>query len=285
MSDASHTTKITMENAKQVIIDASFECPVVVDFWADWCEPCKTLMPLLEKLADEYQGAFHLAQVNCDEQQELTAQFGVRSLPTVMIIKDGQPIDGFAGAQPESVIRELLEKHLPKPEDLKLLAANNLLAADDPQGALIAAKEAFELAPQRSDIRFTTVTCLLALNKASEAEGLLSDTPLEDQNADYQALKSQLELLQQAADTPEIRTLEAKLAEDPDDLSVMHQLSLQYSQVGRHEEALAALFAALQKDVNSLDGQIKKSFLDIIATISGEPIASAYRRKFFSLLY
>jgi thioredoxin len=105
--------------------------PVVVDFWADWCEPCKQLMPILEKLATEYQGAFLLAKVNADEQQMLAQQLGVRSLPTVMVIKDGQPIDGFSGAQPESAVREMLDKHLPSPQAGALAEAEQLLADGD----------------------------------------------------------------------------------------------------------------------------------------------------------
>ena len=100
MSD--YIVNIDETNAAQLLIEESHKRPVVVDFWADWCEPCKVLMPLLEKIANEYQGAFLLAKVNADEQQRIAQQFGVRSLPTVMVIQDGQPVDGFAGAQPET---------------------------------------------------------------------------------------------------------------------------------------------------------------------------------------
>ena len=118
---------IDQENAQQYLIEESFNRPVVVDFWADWCAPCKQLMPLLEKLADEYAGAFLLAKINADEQQGISQQLGVRSLPTVMVFKDGQPVDGFAGAQPEKAVRELLQKHLPSPWDDKIAEAKELL--------------------------------------------------------------------------------------------------------------------------------------------------------------
>src|SRR5690625_3863818 len=106
-----HSVDVTLDNAQQMIIDESFQRPVLVDFWADWCGPCKTLMPILEKLAEQYQGQFLLAQINADEHQALAAQSGVRSLDTVMLIKVGQPVDVFTGSQTEPQMRELLDKH------------------------------------------------------------------------------------------------------------------------------------------------------------------------------
>src|SRR5574344_1793717 len=99
----------------QLVIENSFVKPVLVDFWADWCAPCKALMPMLEKIATHYNGELLLAKVNCDVEQETVARFGVRSLPTVVLFKDGQPVDGFAGAQPESAIRSMLEPHVAEP--------------------------------------------------------------------------------------------------------------------------------------------------------------------------
>ena len=136
MNTPAHIVDIDETNAQQLLIEESHNRPIVVDFWADWCEPCKQLMPLLEKLADEYAGAFLLAKVNADEQQMLASQLGVRSLPTVMVIKDGQPVDGFAGAQPETAVREMLEKHLPSPWNAKIAEATELLDSGDTAAAL-----------------------------------------------------------------------------------------------------------------------------------------------------
>lgn len=285
MPEAEFVIDITVENAKDILIDRSFEHPVVIDFWADWCEPCKTLMPLLEKLANEYQGAFTLARVNADELQPLVGQFGVRSLPTVMIMKDGQPVDGFAGAQTEGAIREMLDKYLPKQEDLKLAEAKQLAEQGDSVGAFKATKEAWQLNPERVDIHFAYIGALLEQNKLADAKALLDQTKLEDKQAEYQALVSQLELLEQAADTPEIRALEAELANDPDNAAIQVKLAIQYEQAGRHEEALELLLKLLQKDLDSDGGNAKKMFLDIVNTLSGDPVASKFRRRYFSLLY
>ena len=112
-----YIVNIDETNAAALLIDESHKRPVVVDFWASWCAPCKVLMPLLEKIANEYQGAFLLAKVNADQQPGIAQQLGVRSLPTVMVIQGGRPVDGFAGAKPEALVRKMLEKYLPKPWD------------------------------------------------------------------------------------------------------------------------------------------------------------------------
>ena len=115
MSNSPYIIDITLENFQQVILEGSMQHPVLVDFWADWCAPCKQLLPILTKLADEYQGQFILAKVNIEEQQELAAQFQVRSVPTVMLVSQGQLVDQFNGAKPESEIRAFLEPHLSNP--------------------------------------------------------------------------------------------------------------------------------------------------------------------------
>ena len=117
MSESPHIFEATLENFQEKVMQASMETPVLVDVWADWCEPCKQLMPHLEKLATEYKGAFLLAKVNADEQQELSGHLGVRSLPTVILVKGGQAVDGFNGALPEGEIRKVLEKHVEAPAE------------------------------------------------------------------------------------------------------------------------------------------------------------------------
>lgn len=281
-----HIVTVTMANAKQLLIDESFQRPVLIDFWADWCAPCKTLMPMLEKLANEYAGQFLLAKVNCDEEQAIATQFGVRSLPTVMVMKDGQPADGFVGAQTETAVREMLEKFLPKPWDLQLQQAREKIAAGDLAGALNLLRAAYEDSRKRADIGIELAAVLVALNRLDEAQAQLDAIKLADRDQRYQQLLAQIELRRQAAKTPEIAALEAELARDPDNLETAYQLALQYSQSQQHREALELLIGILRKNREFREGGAKKSLLDLIAVLgNSDPLAKEYQRKLFSLMY
>jgi len=277
---------VTPQNAQQVLLDESFNRPVVVDFWADWCEPCKVLTPIMEKLAREYQGQFLLAKVNADQQQGLATQLGIRSLPTIMVFRDGQPVDGFSGALPEGEIRSILEPHLPKPWDEQLAQARALMQSGQFGEALPLLRQARESAPRRSDIALELARVLLELNRLDDAEELLKAIPMVDQDGHYRQLLAQVELKRQAAKTPEIEALEARLREHPDDLNAAYQLALQFEQGQHHKECMGLLFEILQKNRNFLDGAVKKTLLNSIASLGkGDPLAAEYQRKLFGLLY
>ncbi|MGL6161782.1 thioredoxin [Microbulbifer sp.] len=277
---------VTAQNAQQVLIEESMKRPVVVDFWADWCEPCKQLMPVLEKLAKEYDGQFLLAKVNADSEQMLAGQLGVRSLPTVMVLKDGQPVDGFAGAQPEKQIREMLDKYLPKPWDLKLQQAQALVAESRLDEALPVLRQAYNESDERADIAKQLAAVLLEQNRTQEAETVLGKIMLADQDSDYQQLMSQLELKQQAADSPEIKALQQALEKNPQDFDSAYQLAVQYSQNQRHQEALDLLLDILRRDMNFADGAARQAYLDMLKSLgAGDPLATQYQRKLMTLLY
>lgn len=277
---------ITEENAKEFLIDESYQRPVMVDFWADWCGPCKSLMPILEKLADEYAGDFLLAKVNADEQQMIAAQFRVQSLPTVMILKDGQPVDGFAGAQTEVEVRELLEKYLPKPWDKQLQEGRHCLAEGETSKAVGLLREAYSASEQRADIACVLASGYIQMKRLDEAAALLKGIRMIDQDQAYQQVVAQLELAQSAEKAPEINALEERHRANPEDTEVTFQLAVQYSQHQYHREALALLLGLLQTDLNSRDGEVRRVFTDVLAVLGkGDPLAAQYQSKLYSLLY
>lgn len=281
---ASNSIELTLENFQQVILELSREKLIMVDFWADWCEPCKDLMPILDKLAGEYRDHLVLAKVDCDAQQEIAGQFGIRSLPTVMLVKDGQPIDGFAGVQTESQIRELLAKHLPNPEDEYIQQAAEFVGQGDYQAAFPLAKQAYDINPDNIDVKYLYIDCAIECGSVEQAKALLATITMVDQDSRYQALQGKIELAEQAAESPEIKALQAQLEANPDDLQLKIDLAVQLHQANKAEDALELLLSVLQKDLNFGDG--KKMMLDIINALpDGEPLKSTYRRKVYSLLY
>ncbi len=275
---------ITPENFEQVIIEASKEKLVLVDFWAEWCEPCKSITPVLESIAAEHANDLILAKVDCDAQQAISMQFGVRNLPTIILVKDSQPVDGFAGLKTEQEIREWLEQHLPSPEDAILQQAAQLYAEQKYAEAFPLVKQAHQLKPERSDIKLLLADINIELGQVDNAKALIATIGLADQDGQYQAIVSKIELAEQAADTPEIQALQQSLEQDPDNLDIKVSLAVQLQQANRSEEALALLLEVLKKDLNF--GEAKKLMLDTINALpEGEPLASIYRRKVYSLLY
>ncbi len=275
---------ITVENFQQIIIEASQQKIVLIDFWADWCEPCKDLMPILEKLANEYSQHLILAKVDCEAQQEVAAQFGIRSLPTVMVVQNGQPVDGFAGVQPEAQIREMLAKYLPNPEDDLLATAGKAIQQGDYAGALPAAKEALGLNPDNVNAKYMLIDCYIETGSIDVAKSLIEEIKLVDQDSRYKTLLGKIELAEQAADTPEIRQLTAAVEANPDDLQLKIDLAVQLHQANKAQEALSLLYSVLKKDLGF--GDARKLMMDMMNALpDGDPLKSEYRRKMYSLLY
>lgn len=280
----SNIVNVTLENFQQVLLEGSKEKLVVIDFWADWCEPCKQLMPVLDKLATEFSEHIVLAKINCDEQQELAGQFGVRNLPTVALMKDGQPVDGFAGVQPESQIRELIQKHLPKPQEEWF--AQGVALADQQQWAQAypLLKQAFEAESENPTYLLMLANCAIELGKLTEAEELLAAVTMVNQDGAYQQVVAKLDLAKQASESPEIKALQDLLEKEPESNDVKLKLAIALHQANRAEEALELIFAILKQDLAFADA--KKVFLDIIANLpDGDELASKYRRKLYALLY
>ncbi|SFT43211.1 putative thioredoxin [Kosakonia arachidis] len=276
---------ITEVNLQQVL-EQSMATPVLFYFWSERSQHCQQLTPVLESLAAQYNGQFILAKVDCDAEQMVASQFGLRAIPTVYLFQNGQPVDGFQGPQPEEAIRALLDKVLPREEELKAQQAMQLMHEGKYAEALPLLKEARQLSQQNSEIGLLLAETLIVLNRADEAENVLKTIPLQDQDTRYQGLVAQIELLKKAADTPEIQQLQKQVADNPQDALLATQLALQLHQVGRNEEALELLFSHLRKDLSAANGEARKMLQEILAALgTGDALASKYRRQLYSLLY
>ncbi|MEH2728806.1 co-chaperone YbbN, partial [Klebsiella pneumoniae] len=217
----------------QQTLQQSMNVPVLFYFWSARSQHCEQLTPVLERLAAQYNGQFTLAKVDCDAEQMLASQFGLRAIPTVYLFQNGQPVDGFEGPQPEEAIRALLDKVLPREEELKAQQALALMQEEKYADALPLLKEAWQLSNQESQIGLLLAETLIALHRSDEAESVLKTIPLQDQDTHYQGLVAQIELLKQAADTPEIQQLQQQVEQNPEDAQLASQLALQLHQVGR----------------------------------------------------
>ncbi|WGK58201.1 co-chaperone YbbN [Pantoea sp. SS70] len=274
------------ESNLQQTLEQSMQLPVLFYFWSERSQHCLELTPVLDRLAQEYAGQFILAKLDCDKEQMVASQFGLRSIPTVYLFQNGQPVDGFQGPQPEEAIRALLQKVLPREEEVKAQQAMQLMHEGKPLEALPLLKDAWQLSNKNSEIGFLLAEVLITLNRSNEAETVLDAVPLQDQDTRYQSLISQIDLLKQAADTPEIQLLQEQLASDPTNAELAAKLSLQLHQVGRNEEALELLFSFLKSDLSVGDGQVRKMFQEILAALgTGDTLATRYRRQLYSLLY
>ena len=269
----------------QVLLPAQ-EVPVVVDFWAPWCEPCKVLKPLLEKLAEEYAGRFLLAKVNADENPELSQHFGVRSIPTVKVLFQGQLVDEFSGALPESQIREFLDRFaLPATGGGNLREEAAALVGEGKfEEALAKLVEASQATPEDQAIQLDAVEVLMQLGRNDEAKQLLGGEYAQEAER-ANALRARLALSEGAADTAEI---EAKLATNPDDHAARLDLARAYAAQGRYREAMETILEVIVRDRFFDEGAPRKAMLQLFEALGGseqyDDLVREFRRKMSAAL-
>lgn len=275
---------ITLENFQQVVLEESKAKLVLVDFWAQQVPESIELRDKLAKMLENHGETILFATVDCETQGQIAQQFGIQGLPTAILVKEGQPLDGLSGPQTDETINEFLAKYLPKEQDLLLNQAIALLAESKASDAFKLIEQAYQLDSERADIKLVLVDVYLQIGKVAEAETILSSIKMIDQDSYYQSLVAKLELASQAADSPEIQALEQQLETDPDNIDVRHQLAAQYSQVNRHEDALEILFYLVQKDGSDMVS--KDLLLDVLKSLpEGDTLATKYRRKLYTLMY
>ncbi|AOY90376.1 co-chaperone YbbN [Marinobacter salinus] len=287
MSDSPYVFEATMENFQQQVMEASASTPILVDVWADWCAPCKQLMPILEKLVNEYQGAFLLAKVNADEQQQLTSSLGVRSLPTVILVKDGQAVDGFNSALPEGEIRKVLDQHIEAPEEDPYEKAHRLWEEGDVDGALTILAEMNQKDPENLKVLIDLAQLKAEMGDLDTAEQVLASLPPEER-MQHQAkqLAARLKFLKQSAELPPVKDLEMALEQDPKDPNALHQLALHHVLQENNAQAMDLLIRLMQVDSKYKDEVAKTTLIELFDKLgNSNPDVRTYRRKLYTLMH
>jgi putative thioredoxin len=268
------------------VLERSHELPVVVDFWAEWCGPCKVLGPTLEKLAAEYNGKFLLAKVNTEQAQQLAQVFSIRSIPTVIAFKNGEPADEFSGAIPEDAVREFLARLSPSEIDAKVERADKL-RADDLDQAVSLYREVLEDTPEHDGARVGLAEALLAQGEDDEARTIVdSQWPPSGPHAErVEHLRSELALHGLSPDVTEDQ-LRRQLEENPKQGSVLLQLGQLLASEKRYAEALESLLRAAELDRKLAEGKAKTMMVDIFHVIGvRSELADDFRTKLTRLLY
>ncbi|HHT7859761.1 TPA: co-chaperone YbbN [Pasteurella multocida] len=285
MLTSPHLVEVNAQNLTE-ILQQSQQIPLVLTFYAPSHQPSLEFMALLERYAEQYQGQFILAKVNCETEQMVAAQFRIQTLPTTYLFKEAQALDAFPGILDEQALQQRLALILPKEDEIKFMQALEWLEAENFEQALPLLKEAWELsAKKNSDIALLYAETYIAMKKVKPAQDILNQIPLQDRDNRWQGLQAQIELLIQAADTPEIQQLQSEFAKNPSP-QIALKLALQLHQANRNEEALSLLFDFLKRDLNAENGEIKQQFLAMLTAIGqNDPVSNKYRRLLYSLLY
>ncbi|MDN3609321.1 co-chaperone YbbN [Vibrio ostreicida] len=277
--------ELNEQNFRQVL-EGSMQTPVLVHFWAPMSQESTLIIPELQSLAQQYNGAFTLALLNCEQEQMIASQFGIQTLPTIALFINGQAVDGLGGPQEITAVQNLLTKHLPSQDELNLKQALDLIQSGQHSQALPLLQALPEDMKQTGDVKLALSDCYLETQNFDLAKTWLEHIPLEYQDNYYKGLVAKLELHAQAANSPEIQSLEQALHETPNDTKVISELALNYHQVNRDEEALELLWGQLQTNLNAADGELKKHFMDILSALGqSNPVAAKYRRQLYSILY
>jgi putative thioredoxin len=283
---SAHVFDVDQQNFEADVLQASMTIPVLVDFWATWCEPCKTLGPMLEKLAAEYNGAFRLGKVDAEAQQELAGMFGIKSIPTVMLVKDGQVLDGFAGALPESQLREFLSRHV-QPLDAEPDAAVIDEAAEEtPEQTIDRLQQAIAGEPDKAEWKLELALALMRAGKADAAEAELTALPANLAiDARALRLRSQLDLARALDGAPPVEELRQRIAANANDWTAHDLLGVRLLLDDAPEAGLDEFLVILRGEREWNENQAKKRLLAAFATLDDAELVGRYRRKMASLLF
>jgi len=287
MGESPYIHNVSIQNFQNLVLEKSINTPVLVDFWADWCQPCQTIMPMLAKLAEEYAGKFELAKVNADQEQELAAHFGIRSLPTMKLFYQGKIVDERLGAVPESDIRAMLDKHIVSESEQFMQAAMTAYQQGQADKALELLNHALEKDPDNSGLKVTIANMVHAQGDSASATALLDSLDEEGRKLDGAIkLRATIKLAAQLADLPDYDEIEQRLVKNPLDLEALLQKSRHLTARGKYDDAMECLLTIMRTDRGYQDDIGRNSLLELFDLLgSTHPSVQTYRRKLFTLLH
>jgi putative thioredoxin len=282
-----HIVEVDTATFEAVVIEGSKKTPVVVDFWAPWCGPCRALTPILEKLAAQYDGRFVLAKVNSDENPELSARYGVRGIPSVKAFSAGGIVDEFTGALPERGVREFLERVIPSPaEELADEAFTVYAQTHDATRPLELLARASELEPANEEVRIARAALLTEIGRHDEARKIIATlAALTQMDERVSALKAKLDLADGAAAAPSQERLSQRLSENPNDIEARLQLAHLHVARKAYREGLEHLLEAVRADRAYQNGLPRKTMLKVFELLGNQgELVSEFRRKLASVI-
>lgn len=287
MTDSPFITEVNRDNFAERVVETSKRAPVLVDFWAAWCAPCQLLMPVLAKLANDYAGKFLLAKVNTDENPELAVEQGVRSLPTVRLFRDANPVGEFLGAQPEGIIRNLLDAHIERDSDRIAAQAMDLHREGRSEDALTLLREAVASDPDNQRVRFDLAVVALDSGNLEACEDTLKGLPPNRQfEPDAKRLHARLHFARLAKDAPPADRLIRAVADDPADCNARYKLSALKAMEGDYEAAMEQLLEILRRNRAFAEDGGRRGLVALFDILGTEhPLVSRYRSLMSSALH
>lgn len=275
------------KNFEDVVVGNSHKLPVLVDFWADWCEPCKALAPILHKVAEDLAGKVILAKVNSDQQQVLAQKYGVRSLPTVKLFVKGEVVSEFTGAVPESQVRDMLAQYIFSEADQLMAAALQEYEQGNIDAAIekMAAAASMDSANIRVQLLYARV--LAENHRQAAALQVLANLPADKQaDPEVVSLRTQLDFAAKAGEVSDAKALLKQVEDNPGDLAAREQLSAVYVSINDYPQAMAHLLEIMKRDRSYNDDAGRKGLLRIFELLgSNNPLVGEYRRKMGLLLF
>ena len=287
MNRSSSVFEVSADNFDTEVLEKSQRVLVVADFWAAWCAPCRVLMPLLQKLAEEYQGQFLLAKIDTDKQQALAERWGIRSLPTVKLFKGGTVVDEFLGVLPESAVRAILDRHLPRPSDALREGARAAMQNGDRAQALASLQKALAADPDHLPVKLDLADLLIGSGDTDAAEKILKQLPFQQrEDKPVKTLLARLEFARAASSASPAAELAKRIAANPNDLESRYLLGAALVASGDYAGALEHFFAIMKQDRRFNNDIGRRSLLGVFELLGNDhELTQQYRRKMAPLLY